>query len=45
MHAGHEEAGDLVELDDLVADQREVEIARAGALGVERRAVLPAPVR
>ena len=42
VHAGHEEAGDLEQADDGVADQRQVEVARARAVGVERRAVLPA---
>src|SRR5919106_243286 len=42
MDAGHEKAGDLEQRDDLVADEREVEVARAGTVGIERCAVLPA---
>src|SRR5438105_697752 len=41
MDARHEEPGDGEELQRLVSDEREVEIAGARAVGVERRAVLP----
>ena len=42
VDAGDEVAARLEERQRAVAHQREIEIARAGALGVERRVVLPA---
>ena len=43
VNAGNEESGQLVEGHHLVAaDEREIEIARARTIRVERRAVLPA---
>ena len=41
MDAGHEEAGHGKQADDLVADERHVEVAGARAVGIERGAVLP----
>src|SRR4051794_19559634 len=42
MDAGNEKAGRLEQRHRLVADQRQVEIAGAGTLGIEGGAVLPA---
>ena len=42
MDAGQKEAGRLEEQQAAGADEREVEIARAGAVGIERRVILPA---
>src|SRR4029450_8593715 len=43
MDARYKEPGRLEELHRARADQRDVEIARPGAVGVERRIVLPTP--
>ena len=43
VHAGHEKAGGLEERERPVADEREVEIARAGPAAVERLLAIPAP--
>src|SRR5205823_636977 len=43
MHAGNEEPRELEKCERVGADEREIEVARAGAVGVERRARLPAP--
>ena len=45
VDAGHEEAGHLVVLQDALADEGQIEIARAGTVGIERRAVFPAKTR
>src|SRR5262245_53052608 len=43
MYARHEEAGRNEIADGAIADHRHIEIARAGTVGVKRRAVPPAP--
>ena len=42
VYARDEEAGGSEQPDRRVADERQIEVARTGTIGVERRAILPA---